>query len=340
MKRKVQTSDVGVIVGRFQVNELHDGHKALIDSVVAENERVIIFLGLSPLKTTRNNPLDFRARKQMISEIYPDIDILYINDCVSDEAWSKDLDRQISNNVGPESRVALYGSRDAFISHYSGRYPTVELVQETYVSGTSIRQAIAHKTNPSTDFRAGVIWATKNQFCNPKLTTDVAIFDSSNEYLVLGRKPNEGKFRFIWGFVNPNETAEMCAAREVQEETGLEIGGINELKHLGTHVIDDWRYRGESENILTSFYLANYKFGRPEPNDDICEVKLICLKKLPYESEEAWKTRLVRSVVDTHKGLMEVLFDKVISKMEHLIVNIEDVEEDKTQIKKLKERKS
>ena len=160
------------------------------------------------------------------------------------------------------------------------------------------------------------------------MTTDVAIFDSKNEYLVLGRKPNEEKFRFVGGFVNPNETAEMCASREVNEETGLEIGGVNELKPLGTHVIDDWRYRGESENILTTFFWANYKFGRPEPNDDICEAKLFDIKKLPYESEEAWNSRLVRSVVDTHKGLMEVLFDKVISKMEHLIINIEDVEED------------
>ena len=328
MKRKVQASDVGVIVGRFQVNELHDGHKALIDSVANENQRLIIFLGLSPLKTTRNNPLDFRARKQMINEIYPDVDILYINDCVSDEIWSKDLDRQISNLVGPDSKVALYGSRDAFISHYSGRFPTVELVQETYVSGSSIRNAIAQTTSPTKDFRAGVIWATKNQYCNPKLTVDIAIFDSKNEYLVLGRKLNEEKFRFIGGFVNPNETAEMSATREVHEETGLEIGGVNELKPLGTYVIDDWRYRGESENILTSFYWANYKFGRPEPNDDICEVKLFDIKKLPYECEEAWKKRLVRLVVDTHKGLMDALFDKVISKMEHLIINIEDIDKD------------
>lgn len=328
MKRKVQTSDVGVIVGRFQVNELHEGHEALIDSVIAENQRVIIFLGLSPLKTTRNNPLDFRARKQMINEIYPDIDVLYINDCVSDEYWSRDLDKQISNLVGPESKVALYGSRDAFISHYSGKYPTVELVQESYVSGTSIRNAISHKTDPSKDFRAGVIWATINQYCNPKLTVDIAIFDNAKQHLVLGKKLNEDKYRFVGGFVNTNETAEMSASREVREETGLDIGGIQELNFLGTHVIDDWRYRSESENVLTAFFWTTYKFGRPEPADDICEVKLFDIKKLPYESEEAWKNRLVRLVVDTHKGLMEVLFDKVISKMEHLIVNIEDIEKD------------
>ena len=328
LERSKVESDIGVIVGRFQVDELTQGHRELIDSVVKENQRVIIFLGLSPLKTTSNNPLDFRARAQMINEFYPDIDILYIKDCVSDKLWSNRLDEQINDQVGPGSKVALYGSRDAFISHYSGRFPTIELLQETYVSGTAVRNSISHKSNPSKDFRAGVIWATKNQYCNPKLTTDVAIFDSSKEHLVLGRKIGEEKYRFVGGFVNPNETAEKCASREVREETGLEIGGIEELNSLGTYVIDDWRYRGEKENILTSFFWACYKFGRPEPADDICEVKLFVIKKLPYECEEAWKTRLMRLVVDTHKGLMDALFDKVISKMEHLIINLDDVDEE------------
>ena len=63
-------------------------------------------------------------------------------------------------------------------------------------------------------------------------------------------------------------------------------------------------------------------------NDDICEVRSFDLKKLPYESMEAWKERLKKIVTDSHAGLMEVLFDKVISKLDHLNINIEDVDKD------------
>jgi len=318
MKRVKQESDVGIIVGRFQVNELHEGHKGLIESVVNENDRVIIFLGLSPLKTTCNNPLDFAARKQMINEVYPDIDILYINDCVSDEIWSKTLDSQITNLVGPNSSVALYGSRDAFTSHYSGKYPTVELVQEVYISGTSVRKSIAHKTKSSKDFRSGVIWATRNRYSNPYPTVDIAIFNNDNTRLLLGRKNDENQYRFVGGFVDVNESAEVAAVREVQEETHLEIGGASELNYIGSYVINDWRYRGESENILTFFYTATVKFGRPQPDDDIAELKWFELKKLPHETTEFWKKRLLKNFNPPHQVLFEALFDKQIVDMQHL----------------------
>ena len=49
MKPKTNPStDVGIIVGRFQVDELHDAHVDLIQYVFDQHPKVIIFLGLSP----------------------------------------------------------------------------------------------------------------------------------------------------------------------------------------------------------------------------------------------------------------------------------------------------
>ena len=39
--------DTGIIVGRFQVDDLHEGHKNFIDAVIKAHPRVIIFLGIS-----------------------------------------------------------------------------------------------------------------------------------------------------------------------------------------------------------------------------------------------------------------------------------------------------
>ena len=44
-------SDVGIIVGRFQVADLHPAHIDLIETVVKAHKRVHILLGVSPLIT-------------------------------------------------------------------------------------------------------------------------------------------------------------------------------------------------------------------------------------------------------------------------------------------------
>ena len=80
MQIKTNKYDVGVIVGRFQVPSLHEAHRELIQSVVNKHPRTIIFLGVSPVPTSRNNPLDFETRRRMIQDEFPEVEILYIKD--------------------------------------------------------------------------------------------------------------------------------------------------------------------------------------------------------------------------------------------------------------------
>ena len=56
----------GVLVGRFQVHEMHDVHMELIRIVRGKHPRVIIFLGCNKCGPTRHDPLDFETRKRMI----------------------------------------------------------------------------------------------------------------------------------------------------------------------------------------------------------------------------------------------------------------------------------
>ena len=76
MQAKAQKYDIGVVVGRFQVHELHQAHRDLLDHVTAEHRKVVVVLGLSPLMNTISNPLDFEARKQMIQAEYPNAIVL------------------------------------------------------------------------------------------------------------------------------------------------------------------------------------------------------------------------------------------------------------------------
>lgn len=275
-------TSVGIIVGRFQTHELHAGHIDLIQTICNKHPKVIIFLGLAPVKVTQNNPLDFEARKQMILERFPTVNVLYIKDTPSDIDWSKDLDEKIGDLTSPSQTVTLYGSRDSFINHYKGKYTTQELVQEVFISGTEVRKDISKKVKSSADFRAGVIWATWNQYAKVYPTVDIAIFDENYKKILLGRKPKENRYRFIGGFAEPNsDSYEADARREVQEEAGIEV---TDMDYVGSFHIQDWRYAQEKDKIKTIFYACNVMFGRPEAGDDIQEVKWFDFKNFDTEN--------------------------------------------------------
>ena len=298
MKKKEEVpTDCGIIVGRFQVHELTEAHIDLIQSVRGIHNKVIIFLGLSPVRVTRNNPLDFESRKQMLLDKFPDVNVLYIKDVKSDELWSKNLDQQISDLVGPGTTVTLYGSRDCFIGHYTGRYTTQELVQEVFISGTELRKTISKKVRNTPEFRAGVIWAAFNQYPKVYSTVDVAILNEDKTKVLLGRKEDEILYRFIGGFAEPSSGSyEEDARREVTEEAGIEV---TDPVYISSFLIDDWRYRQEVDVIKTMFFECTIVFGRPEAGDDIAEVRWFDLND-----------DIVENVVFNHRAMMKMLLER------------------------------
>lgn len=297
MKEKFDNYDVGVIVGRFQVPELHQEHLKLIETVCDKHNKVIIFLGLSPLMVTEENPLDFEARKQMILEEFPQITIQYIKDMSSDELWSKKLDGMIGDLITPNQKPVLYGGRDSFVHRYTGRFPTTELEPETYVrfSGTDVRRAIASKsTKASSDFRAGVVWAAMSKFPTCYPTVDIAIFNEENNRILLAKKPYENAWRFVGGFVDATDKSfEQAARREVHEETHIEI---TDPKYLVSMPVDDWRYRNEKDKIMTSLFMAKYQSGSPTPDDDIESLEWF-----------DWDEITANSLVPSHQPLFRAL---------------------------------
>lgn len=306
MKKVTDSPSCGILVGRFQVHDLHDAHIDLINTVCKEHEKVIIFLGLSPLMVTQNNPLDFESRKQMILEKFPNVNVLYIKDTPDDEVWSKDLDEKIKDLVSPNQGVILYGSRDSFISHYSGQYKTQELMQEVYISGAEIRKNISKKVKSSADFRAGVIWASGNRYPTTYPTVDIAIFNEDCSKILLGRKAKESKYRFIGGFADPkSDSYEDDAIREVKEETGLDIV---DLMYVGSFRVQDWRYRSEIDKIKTLLFCAKMLEGRPQAMDDIAEVRLFDFDKIDPD------TMLVTEHARMFKTLKQYWMDYLVFK--------------------------
>lgn len=266
LKEKEERYDVGIIVARFQTHELTPGHIDLIESVRSNHDKVIVFLGLSPLRNTIENPLDFRCRKTMLCEQYPDIDVYYIDDIPNDDTiWSRNLDAQILKWKNPTQTVVLYGSRDSFLKRYNGKFAVKELEANNRISATEIRRRVSNNYPATKDYRAGIIAATATRYPQVIPTVDVAIINREKQHILVIKKANEKKKRFIGGFVVKSVTYEMDARREVMEETKVEV---SDPQYIGSALIDDPRYRGEKDCIKTLFFVCDYMWGNPDVSND------------------------------------------------------------------------
>lgn len=298
---------VGVIVARFQVHELHEAHKELIETVINRHAKVFIFLGLSIVKGSINDPLDFQSRKQMLQEAYPpskyeNITIHYIKDQRDDKKWSSVLDSTITDLLSCNDTVVLYGSRDSFIKYYTGKFTVVELEATRHISGSEVRSQLAQAPRSSSEFRAGVIWASYQRFPTVYSTVDVLVYDHINNRILLGRKPNESLYRLPGGFVDiSDDSFESAALRELYEETS--ISGTK-LMYVGSQKIDDWRYRNNPcEKIITHLFLVNYTHGCPKAGDDLAEVRWFDMNnfdpKLHMVAEHITLFEKIKDVLDS-----------------------------------------
>lgn len=277
---------VGVIVCRMQVPYLHDAHKHLIDTVCGYHNKVVIFLGVPRVTQTEKNPLDFTTRKLMIQDEYPNITILPLRDQREDSLWSYILDDQLSMAYDGTPSFLLYGSRDSFIPYYKGKFQTVELISShEELSGTELRNLTANQQLTTSEARKGAIYQAYGRRPITYPTVDVVAYNDKGE-LLLGKKPNESKWRFIGGFVDPTDANwEQAAQREFREETGGSAN-ISDLRYVASARINDWRYQGEKDSIMTTLFMGKWIFGRAEASDDIVDLSWISVDKLRKEYKD------------------------------------------------------
>jgi len=277
---------VGVVVGRFQVPALHEGHRHFLNYVTKRHKKVLVLVGVCRTYPTKRNPLDFKTREAMLEKEYPGITILPVFDCRSDQLWSARLDRRIEENF-PGYRPTLYGSRKSFLPRYSGANRIHEVPALPRCNGTTLRNKTATVPGDSPDFRAGIIHCVHNRPALSYQAVDIALIHPTKRLVLLCVKhEDDGKKRFIGGFVDPkDESLEYAARRECYEETSSI--GADDFCFLGSARIDDWRYRNASDAVMSTLFVATYIFGstfrKPKAGDDADELVWVPYEKLQEE---------------------------------------------------------
>lgn len=282
---------IGGIVGRFQVPELHAGHKAIMQEVASKNDEMFVIIGESPLPTTANNPLPVQSRIYMVKDYLNSLDVCdfrvgSLNDHPDDSVWSQNLDDAILDTLSiTYEEVTLYHSRDSFAQYYSGIFPTEHVEVVDITSGTEERAKIKELLPHTEDFRKGVIWANQHRFPTVYSCVDIVAFDLEGQNICLITKEGLGKLQFPGGFTEPDSFSdEEDAVRELKEETGL----VNPtaLDYAGSLNIDDWRYASEIDVIRTHVFICNVG-GSPIAGDDAATANWYKWKDLGREDFES-----------------------------------------------------
>lgn len=302
---------IGVIIGRYQAPQLTEGHKHVIDTAAEENDMIIIIAGDNTKKFTKIYPIPILYRLGMINDYCLEkgynFHLERLLDYRLDEVWSEKVDKKIAKHISEGDEVTLYGSRDCFHNGYTTKkYPFREVVEIPGISATLVREKAAQEINYTPAWAEGVIHAVNNQYPVSYQVVDIAIIKTSSQNneveVLLGRKHNETQIRFPGGFTDVTDNSlEDAASREAHEECGEGIE-LSPMKYITSRRVDDWRYRRETNKIMTAFYVCHYIFGQVKGSDDLAEVNWFNLKTVNPED-----------LVHEHRVLLEKLLEYVNS---------------------------
>lgn len=118
------------------------------------------------------------------------------------------------------------------------------------------------------------------KYPRPAVTADcVVMTKEANPHVLLierGFDPFKGRWAFPGGFMNMDETAEQCAIRELEEETGLKVSSIHQI---GAYSKVDRDPRGRT---ITVAYLATIEApAKVRGQDDASKAEWFPIDALP-----------------------------------------------------------
>lgn len=132
---------------------------------------------------------------------------------------------------------------------------------------------------------------------NPKPCVAVMVVREGKILLALrGIEPAKGKWDIPGGFIEPGESAEQAAVREIFEETSLRVriraflGSISDV------------YGERREPTLNLCFIAEILEGEPRPRSDVAKLAWFCPDQAPAAMAFDHQHRVLEWAVRSMKG--------------------------------------
>ncbi len=252
--------DTAVLIGRFQ--PLHDGHVGLLRVALQTAPRVVVVLGSAFSAPTPRNPFSASQREAMLRSI-PGVDgdrlrFHFQRDVWNGAEWAMEVETAV-HRIAP-GRTALVGYQKDSSSEYLGTFPKWDLVdagRQGSLDATPLRERILSE-DPWEQVRTELVgkvpegalplldaWANspvRTELAadlkaireyqarwgkGPFLTVDAVVQVLDHVLLIRrGARPGRGLVALPGGFLEPEETFEQGARRELHEETQLDLAEI------------------------------------------------------------------------------------------------------------------
>lgn len=116
-------------------------------------------------------------------------------------------------------------------------------------------------------------------FAHSKPTASAVVADDVGRVLLSRRAhdPAAGRWDLPGGFLDEDENPRDCVTRELREEAGIGLAG---LQLLGIWM-DRYEYKRRIVATLNVYYSARIAEGTPEPADDVAELRWFAPDDVP-----------------------------------------------------------
>lgn len=275
-----------VVLAYFQNINLTKQDITYLNSLRPENGEMMAILDVKRGACTAEQPLRPNQRQDILRGHRRIFDAgvqehLHIRD---NERWSLLLDETIEKNFPVGTTHIQFYAANALADKYVGKYQVTRM--EDIPGLTDVSAPVSVKPSTSNEFRQGIMYAEQRRFPMVYSTVDIGLIDDRCKYVLLGRKPNEKKWRFPGGFVDPtDESKEVAWFRELSEEVPEGVPSfISELEYVCSNLVPDCRYPGRDKIMTTMFAaMVDFDIQALKAGDDLVEVQLFEINDSLYD---------------------------------------------------------